>query len=136
MMKYLITIIATIFVLSGCGSKANVSEEQDNRQDEVATSNDEENNDGGETSTDDSTDVEITLPVEFFEGQSEDEVIAGFEEEGISDITVNDDGSYTLTMTAAEHENLLSELKSEIDQDTEMIIESMDLDFVEEISMN
>lgn len=51
--------------------------------------------------------VEITLPASFFEGETEEEIIAGAEEEGFKSCTVNQDGSVTYTMSKAKHREVL-----------------------------
>lgn len=127
MKKYLLLIILAIFALSGCGSEVNTDKEQEDPKSKTVA------NDGDES---DSSDVELTIPAEFFEGQSEDDVIASFEEEGIDNITLNDDGSYTLKMSKEEHEVMLNDLREEIDEDIEAIIGSMDIEFIKGASMN
>lgn len=58
--------------------------------------------------------VKITIPASLFEGKSKDQVIEYAKEYGITDITENDDGSYTFTMTKAQHEELLKDVKESL----------------------
>ncbi|MBR4656335.1 MAG: hypothetical protein IKO68_07160 [Oscillospiraceae bacterium] len=60
--------------------------------------------------------VTITIPADFMEVEgSEEEIIAEAQEEGITDVVINDDGSVTYTMTKEKHEEMLSKMAGEID---------------------
>ena len=59
--------------------------------------------------------VEITLPASFFEGSSQDEIMASANEDGIKDVTVNSDGSVTYKMSKSKHKEMLAEYKKSID---------------------
>lgn len=50
--------------------------------------------------------VSVTLPVDFWEGVTEQEVIRRAGEQGIDEVTLNDDGSLTFTMTEDERKAL------------------------------
>lgn len=136
---FLISVVA-VFALIGCSSGANedpakevaANSEAEETKENVAETNETENdsaNAGGD-------EVEIHLPAEFFEGQSEEEVIESYQEDGIDNITVNDDGSYTITMTKDEQTALLSEMKADINADMGELITAMEIDIIEDIKMN
>ncbi|WP_217585855.1 hypothetical protein [Lentibacillus saliphilus] len=61
-------------------------------------------------------DVEIKIPATFLESEMTDldETIASAEEEGI-EVTQNDDGSLTYTMSKSKHDEMMDELKTELD---------------------
>src|SRR5690625_4614536 len=136
MKRIFLLFVILIFALVGCGSKVdNVQDQEEKNESTTGEENTSEEEDENKTD-ENSSDVEITMPNEFFDGQTEDEVIAGFNEEGIKDVTVNDDGSYTIRMSKEEHEQLLNTMKQDIDADVNAIIESMGLTFIKEASMN
>ncbi len=59
--------------------------------------------------------VTITIPTDFLDSEeSEEEIIAAAQEDGISSAVVNEDGSVTYTMTKETHEELLKELSGQI----------------------
>lgn len=101
---FLLSLVA-VFALIACssgGSDEGVQEvaannEAEEAKENVAEANEAENDDANADA--DGSEVEINLPVEFFDGQSEEEVIESFKEDGIDTVVVNDDGSFTLTMT-------------------------------------
>src|SRR5690606_39103557 len=67
-----------------------------------------------------SNDVEITLPASFFEGKDIDEMITeAKEEEGVKEVTKNDDGSITYKLTKERHKEMMDEMKKEIDTSIE-----------------
>lgn len=134
MKKYIVSVLMGVFILSGCGSGVDV--EQEEKAGGEAAKVEEVNEDETESANAKSSDVEITLPAEFFEGQSEDEVIASFAEDGIQLMQRKDDGSYTFTMSQEEHAAYLVGLLDNINGDVAQIIESMDVNFIKEASMN
>lgn len=84
--------------------------------DEESTSNGgEDSKDQGISAEKGLLSVEITLPASFFEGSSQDEIMASANEDGIKDVTVNSDGSVTYKMSKSKHKELLAEYKKSID---------------------
>lgn len=55
--------------------------------------------------------VEINLPASFFEGEDIDDVIAEAEEEGVAEVTRNDDGSLTYKMPKSKHKEMMADMK-------------------------
>ncbi len=69
--------------------------------------------------------VDITIPDSFFEGEDPQDIIDSAEQEGISETTVNADGSVTYRMSRAQHRELLDELRVSITEGLdEMVAES------------
>ncbi|GAA0361033.1 hypothetical protein [Bacillus horti] len=58
--------------------------------------------------------VEITLPAFFFEGQDMDLIMADAEEDGATDITLNDNGSLTYTIPKAQHQEIMKQMQVDI----------------------
>jgi hypothetical protein len=59
--------------------------------------------------------VEVTIPAEFFEGQTEADIAANAEESGYENYVFNADGSVTYTMSKAAHDAALQEMRDGID---------------------
>lgn len=60
--------------------------------------------------------VEMTIPPEFFEDETKEEIEASAKTKGILECTVNEDGSVTYKMTRAKRRELLKEMKASIDE--------------------
>ncbi|AVG24247.1 hypothetical protein C3B54_111299 [Pontimonas salivibrio] len=59
--------------------------------------------------------VDVTIPAEFYEGISEEEIAQSVEEEGYTDFVMNPDGSVTFTMPKAVWDEALREMKADLD---------------------
>ncbi|WP_068673381.1 hypothetical protein [Oceanobacillus sp. Castelsardo] len=80
--------------------------------------------------------VEVTLPAAFFEGQDIEEVIAEAEEEGVKEVTKNEDGSLTYKMSKSEHKKMISEMGTSITKTIEDMKNSGDYVSIKEITYN
>ena len=61
--------------------------------------------------------VTLTIPAEFLdEGKSQADYDAEAKENGFKSATLNDDGSVTYVMTRAQHEEMMSEVRTSIDE--------------------
>ncbi len=60
--------------------------------------------------------VEVTIPKEFFEGMTAEEITEAGAETGYSSTTVNADGTVTYKMSRKAHQKLLQEMKGELDE--------------------
>lgn len=58
--------------------------------------------------------VELTIPAEYIEGQTQEDLNKVSEEHGFKSITLNPDGSATYTMTKKQHKALLEEYSAQI----------------------
>ena len=93
MKKWLITLlIVSAFFLSSCGDK----EEKKSDESGIAVDKGLMN-------------VELTLPAGFFEGQSEEDIIASGKAEGIKEVKVNEDGSVYYKMSKKDHNEMLQD---------------------------
>lgn len=59
--------------------------------------------------------VELTLPASYYDGVSEEDIKKASQESGYKKCTINQDGSVTYTMTKAQRQELLDEMKETID---------------------
>jgi len=80
--------------------------------------------------------VEITLPASFFEGEDIDEVVAKEQEDGISEVKVNDDGSITYKMSKSKHNELMREMRDGLIEYIEEIKNNEDYESIEDITYN
>lgn len=60
--------------------------------------------------------VDITMGKTFFEDMTEDEIKEAAKENGFNKCVVNEDGSVTYTMTKSKHEEMLNELKTNLEE--------------------
>src|SRR5690554_7493509 len=93
---YLITLLIIVMVIAGCAA---------------STSNEVTTTAAPNTETEDVEkdkpievdkglfNVKVTLPASIFEGENMDDVVTQAKEDGVSEITVNDDGSITYKMS-------------------------------------
>lgn len=80
--------------------------------------------------------VEITLPASLFEGEDIDEVIAEAKEDGVSDVTVHDDGSLTYKMSKSKHNEMMREMKDDLIEYIEETKNSEDYRSIKDITYN
>jgi len=80
--------------------------------------------------------VELTIPAEFMEGKTQDELDAVAKEKGFKSITLHEDGSATYVMTKAQHEQLMSELTDSINSSLKEMIGSEDYPNITDITAN
>ena len=68
--------------------------------------------------------VEITIPSDFIGETTQEELNQTVEEEGFKSITLNEDGSATYVMTKKKHKEMMSEIKSGIDEELQAMVGS------------
>lgn len=66
--------------------------------------------------------VEVTIPKDFFEGLTEEEISSSAEEEGYENATVNPDGSVTYLIPKDVWEEGLAEMKAGVDETIQEIV--------------
>lgn len=125
MKKWLFAAGAIALLLAGCGSE----------KESEATK--EEQSSGESVDVEKGLlNVEVTLPASFFEGETEEEIVAGAKEEGISEATVNEDGSVTYKMSKSKHKEMMKEMEGGIVEMIKEVVESSDYPSIKEISYN
>ena len=111
-----------VLLVAGCASEENpapeaemtVEESQENQADAEAETG--ESDDGESIGVDEGLlTVDVTIPAEFYQGVSEEEIAQSVEEEGYSDFVVNPDGSVTFTMSKSVWNEALRDMKAELD---------------------
>ncbi|WP_042472936.1 hypothetical protein [Bacillus ndiopicus] len=80
--------------------------------------------------------VEVKLPASFLEGQNVDDVIANAKEEGVNEITKNDDGSLTYKMSKEKHKEMIKELEDGIKETIEEIQSTEDFPSIKNVDYN
>lgn len=152
---YFCTILIVIMSLVGCASGLNggteesgqdavaLSTEEDDSSDRIekqeiesiqSTSTEEQESEGGIEVDTGLFDVTITLPASFFEDVSDFDPETYNEEQGYKKTVLNEDGSVSITMSKAKHNELMAETKSTIDQSFEELIEAEDMPYIKAIT--
>mgnify|MGYP004598302959 CR=1 FL=1 len=127
MKRWIAVLLALLMVLAlcSCGSTpANDQPDASQTQSNDAANNGE--NAGGVQVDKGLLSVEITLPATFFEDQTEEEIKAAAQEEGIEDCRVNADGSVTYQMSKAKHKELMEEMKNSIQESVDALVSGED----------
>lgn len=143
--RYFQVLLASIFVigiLAACGGE---EEATDAEAIDESTDNGEENENGSDAEAEDEVEVdkglstvEITFPEMFFEGEEgiEEAIQSAVTEDGISEVTQNDDGSVTYKMSKAKHSELMEEVEGSIHAATENIASSEEYPSIQEVNVD
>lgn len=112
-------MVLSLLVISACSDANEVNNNDENTsQDDVQEQ--EEDEDAIEVDKG-LLNVEITLPEMFFEDENMDEMIEEAKEEGIKDVTQNEDGTVTFKMSKKDHKEMLRELEENVKETVEDI---------------
>lgn len=112
-------MVLSLLVISACSDANEVNNNDENTsQDDVQKQ--EEDEDAIEVDKG-LLNVEITLPEMFFEDENMDEMIEEAKEEGIKDVTQNEDGTVTFKMSKKDHKEMLRELEENVKETVEDI---------------
>lgn len=122
MKKLFIGLSLTVAILAACGDDEAATKKGDSEQ-EIAV-------DKG------LLDVELTLPADLFEGQTEDEIIANAKEKGVKEVKVNEDGTVYYKMSKSEHKKMMKDAKQSIVDSIAEIVNSDEYSSIKEISYN
>lgn len=131
---FLILVLVMNLTLVACGNKEEA--DKPNQEDESIESIDDEESEGITVDKSLLT-VDITLPATLVGDLSdfnEEEYIA--ENEGVKAVKINEDGSITLTMTKKKHEEIVNEMKDEVEASLSELIESEDTPYIKGIKHN
>ncbi|MFC7063045.1 hypothetical protein [Halobacillus seohaensis] len=80
--------------------------------------------------------VEVTLPASMVEGQNMDQITAEAKEQGVKEVTQNDNGSVTYKMSKSAHKEMLKETKKGVVESVEEVKNSGDYSSVQDITYN
>ena len=120
MKKWLIAFSITALLLTACGGENNTEE---NYIDFLNVNKGIVN-------------VDVTLPVSFFIGSTEEEIIAKAKENGIIETVINKDGLATFTMSKSQYNEMMEEIGNSIVSTIDEIVNSGDYMSIKEISYN
>ncbi|MBM7540656.1 hypothetical protein [Amphibacillus cookii] len=122
-------LLLAVFLISAC------SQDESDQQD-IDGSNEQGDveEDGAEERL---ADVEVTIPASFYEGELDtDQIKAEADEVGITEVTVNDDGSVTYTMPESVHDEWLSDYATEIESTMAELVSSADFVSISDVTAN
>lgn len=140
MKKFAAIIAASGLALAACSSDSEPEtepvEETDGAADTMTETQDaeeaESDEEGGSVSVDEGLfNVEVTIPSSFFEGEDPEQVAANVD--NAEEATVNDDGSVTYKMSKAQHEEMMEEVATSVEEATTTITESGDYPSIQAI---
>ena len=80
--------------------------------------------------------VEITIPASMLEDENTEEEIASAKEQGVKEVTENEDGSLTYKMSKSVHKEMMKEITTTIDETVEETKNSEDYVSIKDITHN
>ncbi|WP_394173883.1 hypothetical protein [Guptibacillus hwajinpoensis] len=131
-------LVLSLTLLAACSSNEQSS---NNDKSQAATNQTEEDNgkskDDGEVAVDKGLlSVEVTIPASMVESENTEETIASAKEQGIKEVTENEDGSVTYKMSKSVHKELMNEIGASIEETVEETKNSEDFVSIKDISHN
>lgn len=136
MEKILLIILALslCFSLAACGNSGQ-PESQPPATSSASVSNDSSEEPGGIKVDENLLTVDITLPSSFFDGEdmSTFDADAYAAEQGFNKAVLNDDGSVSINMSKAKHNELMSEMTQTVEDSFASMVRSEDTPYIIEI---
>ncbi|MDY5882076.1 MAG: zinc ribbon domain-containing protein [Roseburia sp.] len=80
--------------------------------------------------------VKLTIPSDFMQGVTQDDLDKTAKENGFKSATLNDDGSATYVMSKAQHKKLMKDTKEKIDKELNDMVGSSDYPNFTEVTAN
>ncbi len=103
----------------------------------ACSSKDEENKNADKVDVDKGmVNVEVTLPASLFEDTDMEALKKDAKEDGVKEVTVNDDGSVTYKMSKSKHKEMLNEMADTIDESIKEIEEDKEFPSIKTIEHN
>ncbi|MEK5184980.1 hypothetical protein [Solibacillus sp. FSL W7-1324] len=81
-------------------------------------------------------DVELTLPADFFEGETPEEIEAAAKEKGVKEVKVNEDGTVYYKMSKSAHKKMMKEMEQGVISAVDDLVNGEDYESFKEISYN
>ncbi|WP_339176298.1 hypothetical protein MKY51_07645 [Solibacillus sp. FSL R5-0691] len=81
-------------------------------------------------------DVELTLPADFFEGETPEEIQAAAKEKGVKEVKVNEDGTVYYKMSKSAHKKMMKEMEQGVISAVDDLVNGEDYESFKEISYN
>jgi PBP1b-binding outer membrane lipoprotein LpoB len=126
-MKHILMVLLTFTLLAACSSeetgKKDSKEDASKKEESVEVDKKLFN-------------VEVTLPASMFENESLETVKADAKENGIKEVTENEDGSITYKMSNSTHKKMLKEISASIEETIEETKTSEDFVSIKDITHN
>jgi PBP1b-binding outer membrane lipoprotein LpoB len=126
-MKHILMVLLTFTLLSACSSeetgKKDSKEDAAKKEESVEVDRKLFN-------------VEVTLPASMFENESLETVKADAKENGIKEVTENEDGSITYKMSKSTHKKMLKEISASIEETIKETKTSEDFVSIKDITHN
>lgn len=136
MKKRIVTLLFCILLSAfaiGCGEKGENKDSQVDNDDSSISSDESGTGDIsdleglGDIEVDEGLlDVELTIPADFVEGVTQEELDEAADEEGYKSATLNSDGSITYVMTKAQHKKMMTEITEGINMELQGMVGSED----------
>ncbi|MBT2584223.1 hypothetical protein [Planococcus sp. ISL-109] len=141
MKKFGLILAASGLALAACSSDSEPDTETETVEDAGSakeTMTDAEESEDGESakeggiSVDEGLfDVEVTIPPAFFDGEDPEQIAANVD--NAEQATVNDDGSITYKMSKSQHEEMMAEVATTVEEAKDSITESGDFASIQAI---
>src|SRR5699024_4809594 len=116
-----ILFLLLMLTIVGCSNEDEATNQKDTTETDEEPETEESVNDDERQH-----DVEVTLPASLVEEAQEDEGLEEITEEakedGMKEVTENDDGSLTYKMSKAKHEEIMKELEDDLTETIEEVI--------------
>lgn len=142
------SLALTLAACGGTGASENSSEAaSSDSEDPISSSESEEAGPSSESTgdlaalgdidvEDNLFDVEITIPADYVEGATQEEIEQEAAEAGVHSATLNDDGSVTFVMSKSQHEKLLEDMRASIQQSLNEMVGSEEYPNITSIETN
>lgn len=141
------SLALTLAACGGTGASENSSEAASPSKDPISSSESEEAGPSSESTgdlaalgdidvEDNLFDVEITIPADYVEGATQEEIEQEAAEAGVHSATLNDDGSVTFVMSKSQHEKLLEDMRASIQQSLNEMVGSEEYPNITSIETN
>lgn len=136
----LLLVLITMITIAACGGQEDTSGESDKNESVEKAETVKKDEEKEETVEVDKNllSVEVTLPASFFEleGQDIDQVIADAKEDGVQEVTKNEDGSLTYKMSKAKHAEMMKEMEEQVKNTIEEMKNSEDFVSIQDVTVN
>ena len=117
----ILVIILMLFSLTACNNKENSTIQNETEETEIYDNTTYEMLDINVEKRE--SDVEIVVPAEYVNGQTQEELDKIAEESGYKSITLNEDGSATYVMTKLQHSLLMGQIEKTVNEALQQIID-------------
>jgi len=138
-------LLAVIMLLSLTACSSSTNKESPSASDNTATVESDETlsqedqaeqqTSGGKVQVDEGLlNVTITLPASYFEDMTDFSPDTYANKQGFKEVSVNEDGSISITMSKTKHNELMAQMKASLDQAFMELIEAEDTPYIKAIT--